>query len=254
MGEKADMTAIILAAGLGMRMGPRGKLMPKGLIEVGGEALVAQSVETLRRAGFDSIVVVTGHLAEQYEARFAATDVRLIHNPDYATTGSLRTLMVALETVSGPVALLESDLIYAPEVLEAVSPTADRFLVSTPTGAGDEVYTWVRPGAPGNAMAVISKDPATRAERPFGEMIGITSLSAHAVDRLRVHGQTVLAETPEAHYEDGIVALCQEVVIECVRFDGVPWAEIDDEEMLARAEREVWPRVKAARQMLYGTT
>ena len=42
-----DFTAIIVAAGMGVRMGPRGRLMPKGLIEVGGSPMVAQSLDTL---------------------------------------------------------------------------------------------------------------------------------------------------------------------------------------------------------------
>lgn len=250
----SERTAVILAAGLGIRMGPRGKLVPKGLIDVGGAPLVPQSVATLKRAGIDQIVIVTGHLQEQYQAAFAGSDVRLIHNPDYASTGSLQTLRVALSEVTGAVVLLESDLIYAPQILSAVKPGTDRFLVSGPTGAGDEVYTWLQPGVAGCRMALISKDLSARPEPPFGEMIGITCLSAQKAAQMRDVAGHVLRKSPAAHYEEGLVALAQDVPIECVRFDDVPWAEIDDEDMLARVRGEVWPKIAEARRALWGDT
>jgi len=251
----AEITAIILAAGQGVRMGPRGKLTPKGLIEVGGTPLVPQSVETLQRAGIGQICIVTGHLSDQYEAAFAGHDVRLIHNPNYATLGSLHTLLVALDQISGPVVIVESDIIYAPQVLEAVTAEESRFLTSTPTGAGDEVYAWTDPGHPGeDRLEMISKDLNKRPEAPFAEMIGLTCLTAEATEALKRIGAEVQAKTPMAHYEeDGVLALAREVPIRCVRFDGVPWAEMDDEEMLASVRATVWPRIEAARRALWGS-
>lgn len=252
MAGKGDVTAVILAAGLGVRMGPRGKLTPKGLIDVGGAALVPQSVATLRRAGIERVVIVTGHLEEQYRDAFAGSDVRLVHNPDFAGTGSLLTLATALDVLDGPIAILESDLIYAPKVLDAVDPSVTRFTVSGPTGAGDEVYTWIKPGVKRPEMVLISKDANARPEPPYGEMIGVSCLTAEDTRRMRDVAARVLAETPAAHYEDGLVALAQEVPIECVLFPDVPWAEMDDEAMLARVRAEVWPRVDAARRARWG--
>ena len=244
-----DITAVILAAGLGVRMGPRGKLMPKGLLQVGGETLVERSVAALRDRGVGRIVIVTGHLHAQFEAIFAGTDIELVYNSHYATTGSLLSLTVGLEVVTGPCLILESDLIYAPQVLDEVDGASNRFLVSTPTGAGDEVYVWAA-GAQGGPlhMVDISKDLRQRPESPLGEMIGVMSFTAEAAARLRTVSAEVLARDPEEHYEPGLVALCREEAIECRLLHDVPWAEIDDEDMLARAVRLVLPRVEAARR------
>ena len=59
--------ALILAAGRGVRMGPRGQSIPKGFIEVGGQTLVARSLARLARAGVRDVIIVTGHLADFYE-------------------------------------------------------------------------------------------------------------------------------------------------------------------------------------------
>ncbi|MDJ0824368.1 MAG: phosphocholine cytidylyltransferase family protein [Rhodobacter sp.] len=245
-----EITAIILAAGLGVRMGPRGKLTPKGLLRVGGATLIEQSVAALRAWGAARIVIVTGHLSDQFEALFAGSDIELRHNPHYATTGNLRSLAVGLEGVDGPCLILEGDLIYAPQVLDAVDGSSNRFLVSTATGAGDEEYVWAT-GVQGGPlhMVEVSKDLAVRPEPPLGEMIGVTELTAEAVRRMRRVALEVLSHDPEEFYEAGLVALSREDAIECVLLDGVPWAEIDDERMLERTEREVYPRIQAWRAL-----
>ena len=244
----ADITAVVLAAGMGVRMGARGRLMPKGLIPVGGVPMITQSVDMLRRAGMARIIVVTGHLSDQYEAHFAGSDVELVHNPHYATTGSLLSLAVGLEPVKTACVIVESDLIYSPQALEPLDCQTDRFLVSGPTGAGDEVYVWADTQADGTyRLADISKNPARRPEPPLGEMVGLTALTADTVPRMREAAARVLERRPEEHYEPGLVALAREVAVECPLMPDLPWAEIDDEEMLARAENLVFPRVMAAR-------
>ena len=248
------ITAIILAAGMGVRMGPRGRLRPKGLIELGGVPLVRQSVDCLRQRGFGRIVIVTGHLSEQYEAEFSDSDVTLIHNPHYATTGSLRTLLVALGHVSGACVILESDLIYAPQALDTISENASRLITSGTTGAGDEVYVWTKPERGAELLVEISKQKTALSQPFYGELVGITGLTAAAMALLPDVARRVLSRDPEQHYEHGLVALAHEIAIEVVRIDNLPWAEIDDEEMLKRAADQVFPRVKAARIASLGPT
>jgi len=245
----SDITAIILAAGLGVRMGPRGKLTPKGLLNVGGTRLTEQSVASLRHWGVGRIVLVTGHLSEQYKTVFGGTDVELIHNPRYASTGSLQTLATALTHVEGAIAILESDLIYAPQALDPVDGKRNRFVVSGPTDAGDEVYVWTNPAEDGAPhMRLISKNRAAQADTPFGEMVGITGLTAEALPLMRQAAEAVLARDPAEHYEAGLVELLKAMPIECMLVPDLPWAEVDDEQMLARAEAEIAPKVAAARQ------
>lgn len=222
--------------------------MPKGLIPVGGTPIIQQSVATLRAHGVGRIVIVTGHLSDQYAALFAGRDVELVHNPRYATTGSLLSLAVGLEQVDGACVIAESDLIYAPQALAPLDCQSNRFLVSGPTGAGDEVYVWADTQADGkHLLADISKNRAARPDAPLGEMVGLTALTAEAVPLMREAAAQELARNPEEHYEPGVVALTHKVAVECPLIADLPWAEIDDETMLERAERLVYPRVLAAR-------
>lgn len=247
----SKITAVILAAGMGVRMGPRGELMPKGLIQVGGATLIEQVVAALRDHGVDRIIIVTGHLSEQYEALYGDTDVELIYNPHYATTGSLRSLLVALPQVDTACLIAESDLIFAPQALAPLDGQTNRFMVSSLTYAGDEQYVWTQKDSAGrDLMQDVSKNRNLRPGTPLGEMVGLSALTADTVKQMCVVAERELARNPEEHYEPGLVALSREVAIECPIIQDVPWAEIDDEDMLERAERDVFPRVAAARAAL----
>lgn len=57
-------TAVILAAGMGVRLKDRGRLSPKGCLCLGEKSIVEESVLRLLATGIERIVIVTGHLAE----------------------------------------------------------------------------------------------------------------------------------------------------------------------------------------------
>ena len=63
---------MVLAAGLGTRMGALSETIPKPLVPVAGKPLIAHVLEGLEQAGVAEIVVNTHHLAAQIEA-FLAT-------------------------------------------------------------------------------------------------------------------------------------------------------------------------------------
>jgi NDP-sugar pyrophosphorylase family protein len=66
------VNAIILSAGRGTRLGPLGLEVPKILVEIDGEPLLARQLRYLARQGVRRVVVNAHHLASQIEA-FART-------------------------------------------------------------------------------------------------------------------------------------------------------------------------------------
>ena len=53
-------TAVILAAGMGIRLRNLTGLLPKGLLEIGGKSLIYRSLESLKNEGIDRAIIVTG--------------------------------------------------------------------------------------------------------------------------------------------------------------------------------------------------
>ena len=64
------MTAIVLAAGVGRRMGPG--CGPKCLLSVGGKSLLQRLLESLRAVGVKEVVLVTGFASEEVEGEARA--------------------------------------------------------------------------------------------------------------------------------------------------------------------------------------
>ena len=67
---------MVLAAGLGTRMGALSETVPKPLVPVAGKPLIAHALESLERAGVSDIVVNTHHLAAQIESFLADHEER----------------------------------------------------------------------------------------------------------------------------------------------------------------------------------
>ena len=236
------MHAVILAAGQGIRLRSVVDDRPKGLVEIGGEALVARSVRLLRDCHVDEIMIVAGYRAEQYE-QFCARDggVRLATNREYASTGSMASFAVALDAgASGEMLVLESDIIYEPCALPAIIAAGGdaATLVSGPTAAGDEVWVHAVDGRL-RAMSKRKSDlPAA-----VGEFVGITRLSAAAALAMReefrrfvvVHGHGRM------DYETGaLVAIAERRPVDVVVLRTLKWGEIDDEGQYARVASMTW--------------
>ncbi|GIT07343.1 MAG: hypothetical protein CM1200mP30_09730 [Pseudomonadota bacterium] len=62
-------TAVILAAGMGIRLRDVTGLLPKGLLEIGGQSLIYRSLKNLKKGGIDRAVIVTGFQESLYHER-----------------------------------------------------------------------------------------------------------------------------------------------------------------------------------------
>jgi len=236
-------TAVILGAGCGTRLGATGSRIPKGFLQLGARAIVEESIERLQRAGVERIIIVTGHQQRRYEEladRMPAL-VRTIHNPRFATSGSLYSLACARADLRDDFLLLESDLIYEQRALTAVLGSGpDALLLSGPTGAGDEV--WVRTRR--DRLVAMSKDRDALDGPVTGELVGITRLSRDFFDVLMDLALARLRRNPMLEYEvDGLVPAAAAAPLPCILIEDLLWAEIDTEEHLQRARREVYPAI-----------
>ena len=81
--------AVVLAAGLGTRLRPLTCTIPKPLMPVWGEPMLARIVSLLRSWGVDDIVVNCHYLHEQVEAWCAANGCRASYEPEILGTGGV---------------------------------------------------------------------------------------------------------------------------------------------------------------------
>jgi 2-aminoethylphosphonate-pyruvate transaminase len=235
-------SGLLLAAGLNSRLRSEVGDLPKGLIEFDGESIVGRSLRLLEEAGISDIVVVVGWAEEAYRAFLghAFPSARIVVNPDYASTGSLRSLALGARAVKGDTLLVESDVIFEPRGLTEIirSPTRDAILVSGPTKGGDEVWVHGREGI----LEHLGKEPWSGAPL-IGELVGLSRVSSGVLRALVDASGSLPAH---AHYEDGLNAVCPTRPISVLKIPDLAWCEIDDRTHLERARESVWPRIRRA--------
>ena len=90
-------SAVVLAAGLSRRMGPRNKL----LLPVEGEPLIRRAVGRVLAVGFAEVVVVLGHAAGEVSLALHGLAARTVLNAEYAS-GQVSSVRAGLRGLSEP--------------------------------------------------------------------------------------------------------------------------------------------------------
>ncbi len=232
-------TALLLAAGVGVRLRPLTADVPKCMIEVGGTTILGRLMRSLARHGFKRLVVVLGHLDQRIRDYLTKNSeglaIQFVHNPRYATTNNVYSLWLARHLIQGPFLLLESDVVFDPDLISDLL-VPDRIAVakrlrgmSGTTVLLDEV----------GKVTAFSFGEADQPDPAALKTVNFYSLSQatwkQVVSRL---GRHVAAGQVHDYYE---VVFAELVAEHKIRFDGVSfdegrWIEIDSNQDLRAAE------------------
>ena len=90
MADKPLKQAMVLAAGLGKRMGVLSETLPKPLVEIAGRTMLDRAIDNLEFAGVDKIVVNTFYKAEMVEehlSRRKFPHIVISHETELLETG-----------------------------------------------------------------------------------------------------------------------------------------------------------------------
>ncbi len=93
-------SAIILAAGFGLRMIPINNEVPKALLEINGEILIERLLKQLHAVGVTNIYIVVGFQKDKFEFLIDKYNVELIYNPSYVTKNNLSSLELVSDKIS----------------------------------------------------------------------------------------------------------------------------------------------------------
>lgn len=131
------MQAIILAAGMGRRLGELTNGNTKCMLEVNGEKLIDRVVRKLLSLDIDRIIIVVGYegakLMKYLRSSYPDIDFIFIDNQVYDKTNNIYSLWLAKEyLMNDDTLLLESDLIFEDSVIDLAleSPFSNIALVA----------------------------------------------------------------------------------------------------------------------------
>jgi choline kinase len=234
MSASAPVQVVILAAGLGSRLG---KPLPKPLTPLrDGHTILSRQVQVVRATlGADvPIHVVVGFLADVVVAA-APNGVAFVHNPHYASSNTAKSLLAALEQVpAGAVLWLNGDVVFQPEVLErgltGTGPQQTMVWVNT-EAVGEEEVKYTLDG--GGFVRELSKTVVGG----LGEAVGINLVSAADRALLTEHLRRC---APQDYFERALeTAIAEGLQVRPVDISGLFAVEVDFAEDLTRANSEL---------------
>lgn len=236
-------TAVILAAGMGSRMGQIAAGKPKGFLEVGSGPIVEQSICKLIQSGIDKIIIGTGHSAETYEHLAPKySQVICLKNPLYAHTGSMYTLYCLKDQIRGDFLLLESDILYERKALWELlyDPRPNVVLASGESGAEDVVYLAT---GPDRVLTGVSKEKTDLDLVDICELVGIVKISFALFTHLCKEAEKLFCSVPRLDYETMLALADGNHVIYVKKLDSLAWCEIDNPLQLKHAENNIYPQI-----------
>jgi N-acetyl-alpha-D-muramate 1-phosphate uridylyltransferase len=124
----APRTAMVLAAGMGVRMKPLTDTLPKPLVKVGGKALIDHVLERIEATGVERIVVNVHHLADLIEDHLAGRAGIVISDERGMLLETGGGVVKALPLIGdAPFFLVNSDTIWIEGVKPNLTRLADAF-------------------------------------------------------------------------------------------------------------------------------
>ena len=111
--------AVVIAAGLGFRLRPLTKILPKCMLDIQGSTMLDRALETFRKSNLPRSVVIGGYEAGRLSLPDQAT---LVMNHDYTNNNILHSLACAREQMEGEgtVLISYSDIIFRNSVVETL--------------------------------------------------------------------------------------------------------------------------------------
>lgn len=217
------MKAIILAAGVGSRLGPFTENTPKCLFKLGkGLTVLERMVDIAKKNIQGDIIVVTGYQSLKIEQLI--TGVTLVHNPFYQITNSIASLWFAREYLDDDVILINSDLVFQESLFKEIKNFDSPAFVTVDSSKISEA----------DYKVAVFDDRVVMMDKGlnefFGEYAGITKLSKNSALGLRekITNMTYNGQFGE-WYETALVSMILDENF-CLNYMDVhqyQWTEID---------------------------
>lgn len=245
------MKAVILAAGVGERLGGGPGRPPKALLQFGGKTLLARHLEILRHCGVTETVIATGYKAPEIEAELSRLGAlqsgfaSCVLNPDFEA-GSILSLWAVREAFAGgaDVLLMDADVLYDYRLMSRLTASAhgNCFLMDRNIEPGEEpVKLCVKDGR----LVEFHK----RVSGPFdfyGESVGFFRFRPDMAARLAETAESYVASGRKTEwYEEAVrdLLLAHPHAFGFEDVTGLPWIEIDFPEDVAKAREVVLPEL-----------
>lgn len=229
------MKVIILSAGIGSRLSPLTKTVPKSMLLIDDNTTVLErTIKMINNLLETEIVIVTGFCNKQIETLASKYDnCKTIYNPFYRVTNSIASLWFAREYMNEDVIIINGDVIVEIELFKYMLSIKNKSFVLYDSSIGSEADYKVLEK---NGQIIVMSKELTE---PSGEYVGITSLQQKDAVQLMKKIETMISNEQYCEwYETAIVDMIftENFEIKAVDVSKYNWTEIDNINDLIKAK------------------
>ena len=242
------MQALMLAAGMGKRLGKFTNNNTKCMVEVAGKKLIDRAIEAVKLAGINKFTLVVGYegqkLIDYINSKYSNCGIEFsfINNKDYATSNNIYSFYMAKDLVENEdTILLESDLIYDVFLIKKVVEHPAKDVVTVAKYQSWMDGTLVMMDENNNITQFVDKSDMKyeildqyyktvniyKFSKEFCKNIYIPFLEAY----MKAYGLNSYYETPLK-----VIAHVAKTPLVAYEVGDLPWYEIDDEQDLDISE------------------
>lgn len=118
------MKAIILNSGIGKRLFPLTRKIPKCLVNLNGKSILEYQLISLKKHNITDIIMTTGpfekKIIEFISNNFPELKVKYVFNPKFRTTNYIYSLYLTKDYIDDNVLMLHGDLVFDNKVLDKI--------------------------------------------------------------------------------------------------------------------------------------
>ena len=240
-----NMIGVILSAGMGTRLMPLTKEIPKPLLEVNGVTLLERMMKNLMNEDITEFIVIVGYnkekvidLTPKLEEKYSVK-ITVLENEKYDVTNTSVSTYIASKYIEDNQAddfiLINGDNVVDPEIITRIAERENTSLiVDNFKDLNEESFKLIIENETFNEDKTIAngtiKEIGKGIDIPSstGEFIGVSKVSKSDLPKFNEILEELMDEDKQNYYDFAFKPLSKISTIDYVLTNGLKWTEIDD--------------------------
>lgn len=239
------MIGVILAAGMGTRLMPLTKDMPKALLKINNVTLLERMIKNCIQADINKFIVIVGYNGEKVEKLSKSLEdkynikIKTIRNEKYDITNTsvstyLASTYIEKEDLDDFI-LVNGDNVVDPLIIKRIVETDNTsMIIDNYKQLNEESFKLIIDNESFNDDKTISNGVINSIGKELnipkssGEFIGLSKLIKSDINDFNKFLKESINEDPQNYYDFSFKDLSEVKTIDFVLTNGLKWSEIDD--------------------------
>lgn len=239
------MIGVILAAGMGTRLMPLTKDIPKALLKINGITLVERMIKNCIDAGISKFIVVVGYnkdkvidLCPELEEKYDI-EIKTVINEKFDVTNTSVSTYLASKYIEeydlDDFILVNGDNVVDPEIIKILAKSINTgMIIDNFKELNEESFKLIIDDESFNEGKTIANGKINSIGKGLdipsstGEFIGVSKVKADDVAEFNRILEGLIEDNPQNYYDFAYKDLSLIKTIDFVLTNGLKWTEIDD--------------------------